>query len=682
MTDTDEDQAAVAPGTAQPATDPGRASRGRFWRRFRRNPVTLAASLWLLLLLVTVVVPGWLATHDPTQQDVSLIRLLETPSRDHWLGTDAFGRDLYSRVIWGGRLAVTAIAIGLGISAGVGIPVGLLSGWLGGRFDRAAMWVVDVLFALPLILLAMSVVGALGTGLVPAMIAVGVLLSTRFARLTRGVTLAEREELYVDAARITGLSTPTILRRYIFPNLLPSLIVQVAIISGAILLISAVLSFIGVGSAPDSYDWGAMLNQARREFLRDGWQVVPSAGAVVLTVLSFNLLGDGIRDAIGREGVDDALGLARRRRSKVADLRSVDDHDGEALLSIRDVTVSFPGRHGGPELEILDRVSLEVRPGETLGVVGESGSGKSMTVLAALGLVPSPGRVTGGSVRFDGRDVTELSEREWNQIRGEDIGVIFQEPIAVLNPALTVGAHLAEPLRLHHGLSRSEARARAVELLATVRVPDPERRIDEYPHQMSGGMAQRVGIAMALSCEPKLLIADEPTTALDVTVQGQILDLLTDLSERLGMTVIIITHDLGVVAEMADRVVVMYGGQVVEVGSSRDLFAHPRNPYTAALLETMPQNHAGGDELTVIPGMVPSPSSWPTGCRFHPRCHHATDICSTGRPEPVPIEGSLGGSRTSRCLRIDDLADTLDQASASSHPFSSQVDRFSSQVDR
>ena len=658
MTDTGGASVVQVADDEADADAPSARPSGRFWRTFRRNPTAMLASLWLLLLLVCFAVPGLLSNHDPTQQDVSLIRLLETPSGDHWLGTDAFGRDIYSRVIWGGRLAVIAIAIGLGISAGVGIPLGLLSGWVGGRFDRIAMWVVDVLFALPLILLAMSIVGALGTGLVPAMIAVGILLSTRFARLTRGITLAEREELYVDAARITGLSTPTVLRRYILPNLLPSLIVQIAIISGAILLISAVLSFIGVGSAPDSYDWGAMLNQARREFLTDGWQVIPPAGAVVLTVLSFNLVGDGIRDAIGRDATHNALAASRRGSHVSADT----PHDDRALLSIRDLSVEFPGRDGGRRLSILDHVSLEVRAGETLGIVGESGSGKSMTVLSALGLTPVPGEVTKGSVRFDGRDVTDLHERDWNRIRGEEIGVIFQEPIAVLNPALTVGAHLAEPLMLHRGMNRAEARSRSVELLAMVRVPDPTRRIDEYPHQMSGGMAQRVGIAMALSCEPKLLIADEPTTALDVTVQGQVLDLLTDLKDRLGMTLILITHDLGVVAEMADQVAVMYGGQVVEVGTSDEIFAHPRHPYTAALLETMPQAHGGDEELTVIPGMVPSPSGWPDGCRFHPRCRYADEQCVEGRPALVHLDRDLAHGRASRCVRIDDLIPELDAA--------------------
>jgi oligopeptide/dipeptide ABC transporter ATP-binding protein len=297
-------------------------------------------------------------------------------------------------------------------------------------------------------------------------------------------------------------------------------------------------------------------------------------------------------------------------------------------------------------------VSLDVGAGETLGVVGESGSGKTMTVLAALGLVPEPCRVTGGLVQFQGRDVTGFGEREWQPIRGNDIGVIFQDPVAALNPALTVGAQVGEPLMLHRHLGRRQARRRAVELLGMVQLPDPARTLDLYPHQLSGGMAQRVGIAIALACEPALLIADEPTTALDVTVQGQILDLLDDLTSGLGMSTVLITHDLGVIAETADRVAVLYAGQVVEVGTPHQLFSEPRHPYTWSLLATMPQNHRVGDQLTVITGTPPTPAAWPAGCRFHPRCPFTTSTC---RRDPPPPHTDLGDGRSSRCHRLDDL---------------------------
>ncbi len=627
----------------EPAVD---SPRRRFWRRMLRNPLAVFSMLWFLVLLVAWVAPDLIATHDPFKQDVTLQRLFETPSADHWLGTDQFGRDHYSRVIYGAGFAFRSILIAMSIAVGVGVPIGLFSGWKGGRFDRAVMWVNDVLFSLPIVLLAMAVIIVLTPSLTNAMIGVGIAMSTRFVRLTRAVTLAEKEELYVDAARITGISTPRILGRYIVPNLLPSLVIQAAIISGAIILIGATLSFLGIGANLDDPDWGVMLNRSQSIFRQEGvWQIVPAGMALVLTVLSFNLLGDAIRDALGRDASNNALTVTKR----VSVAAAQTEHSPDALLSIRDMDVEFPGQ-AGQISEILNGVSLDLRAGETLGVVGESGSGKSMTMLSALGLTPAPGRMTRGSVRFDGRDVTNLSEAEWAKIRGKEIGVIFQEPIAVLNPAIKVGAQIAEPLRIHMGMSKADARERAAELLAEVRVPDPVRRLDQYPHEFSGGMAQRVGIAMALACEPKLLIADEPSTALDVTVQGQILDLISEVQERRQMGVILITHDLGVIAEAADRVLVMYGGQVVETASAHDVFLHPRHPYSHALLETMPQNHDGGGDLPVIDGMVPSATAWPSGCRFAPRCGFATDACVSAIPPLERVDNDLV-----RCVRHSEI---------------------------
>ena len=358
--------------------------------------------------------------------------------------------------------------------------------------------------------------------------------------------------------------------------------------------------------------------------------------------------------AAGPERGESSNALTVTKRVAVAPAESshptVDDPNAEEIvLSVRDMDVEFPG-DGGEISEILNGVSFEVRAGETLGVVGESGSGKSMTMLSALGLTPAPGRMTRGSVQLDGRDVTNLRESEWQQIRGKDVGVIFQEPIAVLNPAITVGKQIMEPLRLHLGMNKAEARKKAGELLAEVRVPDPERRLDQYPHEFSGGMAQRVGIAIALACEPKLLIADEPSTALDVTVQGQILDLLAEIQERHNMAVILITHDLGVIAEAADRVLVMYGGQVVETAAAEDVFFHPKHPYSKALLDTMPQSHDGVGDLPTIEGMVPSPSAWPGGCRFAPRCDFATEVCTSAMPPLEAVDGDLV-----RCVRANEI---------------------------
>jgi len=613
-----------------------------------KNPLGIFSMIWFVILLIAWIWPELLATQDPLQQDVTLQRLFEGPSRDHWLGTDQLGRDWYSRVIFGAGYAFRSILIAMTIAVVVGVPLGLFSGWRGGRIDRAIMWVNDVLFSLPIILLAMAVIIILTPSLDNAMIGVGIAMSTRFTRLTRAVTLQEKEELYVDSARITGLSTPTILARYIAPNLLSSLIVQAAIISGAIILIGATLSFLGIGASLDDPDWGVMLNRSRELFRVEGvWQVVPPGMALILTVLSFNLLGDAIRDAIGRDSSNNALSITKRTAVTAATTPHATGPD--VVLSVRDMDVEFPGQSGQVS-QILQGVSLEVRAGETLGVVGESGSGKSMTMLSALGLTPAPGRMTRGSVQFGGRDVTNLTESEWQAIRGKDVGVIFQEPIAVLNPAIKVGRQIAEPLMIHQNLNKKAALGRAGELLAEVRVPDPVRRLDQYPHEFSGGMAQRVGIAMALACEPKLLIADEPSTALDVTVQGQILDLMAEVQERHKMAIILITHDLGVIAEAADRVLVMYGGQVVETASADDVFYRPKHPYSRALLDTMPQSHDGHGELPVISGMVPSATAWPQGCRFAPRCDFATDACTNDMP---PLE-AIGGDLV-RCIRHGEI---------------------------
>lgn len=328
-----------------------------------------------------------------------------------------------------------------------------------------------------------------------------------------------------------------------------------------------------------------------------------------------------------------------------------------ALLAVENLRTYFETDAG--LARAVDGVSFSVYNGEVLGIVGESGSGKSVTSLSIMRLVPQPpGRIMPGSrILFRGRDLLGLSEAEMRRVRGNDIAMIFQEPMTSLNPVYPVGDQIAEAIRHHRGVGKREARARAVELLRQVGIPDAERRAADYPHQLSGGMRQRVMIAMAISCEPDLLIADEPTTALDVTIQAQILDLLAELRERLGMAMILITHDLGVVAQVCDRVVVMYAGQVVEEASVDDLFREPRHPYTEGLLKAIPRLGKPVERLAVIPGTVPSPTAWPVSCRFHPRCPYGWDLCVEAAPELFPAGGGRASSegresvdgRTSRC---------------------------------
>jgi oligopeptide/dipeptide ABC transporter ATP-binding protein len=297
------------------------------------------------------------------------------------------------------------------------------------------------------------------------------------------------------------------------------------------------------------------------------------------------------------------------------------------LLRVENLRTSFQAEAG--LIRAVDGVDFELAPGQTLGVVGESGSGKSVTALSIMGLLDERGRIEPGSrILFEGRDLTQLDERELERVRGNEISMIFQEPMTSLNPVYPVGEQIAEAVRLHEGSSGKIALARAKEMLELVGIPEAERRLGDYPHQLSGGMRQRVMIGMALACNPKLLIADEPTTALDVTIQAQILELMIDLRERLGMSILLITHDLGVVAETCDEVAVMYAGRVVERGSVEDVFGSPQHPYTEALLQSIPMlGMTQAEPLRVIRGNVPSPLNWPKGCRFAPRCDYAFDRC-------------------------------------------------------
>jgi len=321
---------------------------------------------------------------------------------------------------------------------------------------------------------------------------------------------------------------------------------------------------------------------------------------------------------------------------------------GDPLLEIRELSTFFHTDEG--TVKAVNKVSYDAFPGETVGVVGESGCGKSVTALSIMRLIPvPPGEIADGEILFDGENLVEVSEKRMRQIRGGKIGMIFQEPMTSLNPVFTVGNQIEEAVRLHLGLNGRDARDRAIEMLDKVGIPSPAQRVDEYPHQLSGGMRQRVMIAMALSCNPKLLIADEPTTALDVTIQAQILDLIRGLQDDLGMAVLLITHDLGVIAETAQRVVVMYASKIVEKATAVDLFGHPRHPYTRGLFHSIPSMEGGRDRLPTIEGTVPNPLEFPSGCKFNNRCQFAEQHCVDHEP---PLR-DVGDGHQAACWLLD-----------------------------
>lgn len=628
------------------------AARPRLSQGAASGVIVAMAGAVIALLLFLAIFADWVAPYDPLKQN--LMQALQWPSSRHWLGTDDLGRDVLSRLIHGCRIAVIAALEGTAVAVLIGVPLGLYIGYRGGLWDWIVMRVVEAVVSIPGIMVAIVIIALLGPGLHKAMIALGILYSTSFLRLARGVVLAEREEVYVRSARVVGASDRRILLRHIVPNIAPPLIVQMTLTVGAVLLSEAGLSFIGLGVQPPDASWGTMLNTAAAFMDLNWFLAVPPGVAIIVTVLAVNLLGDVLRDSIGRGVATDA---PARAPAPAAAARAPERPQAEAprlaragdVLHVEGLEVRTV--EGAP---IITDLTFSLAKGETMGLVGESGSGKTMTGLAILGLMGAGLRMTRGSILLNGRDLGALSSRQMEAVRGSEAAMVFQDPTTSLNPAFTVGSQIAGAVRAKTGLSRKAAWARAVELIDRVGIPRPEARARAYPHELSGGMAQRVAIARALSCTPSLLIADEPTTALDVTVQQEILDLFRDLQAEFGMAILFVTHDLAVAADICDRVSVMYAGEIVETAEIDALFADPRHPYTRGLLSATPQGASRTPPLTTIRGHVPKPGSWPAGCRFAERCDVRIAACD----RPVPLAGE---GRPVRCLRAGAFG--LDRAS-------------------
>ncbi len=657
-----------------------RPTRSGFWHRFLHQPFALGGLAFLLLVTVAAIFAPLIAPYPPDLQNLNITNA--GPSALHWLGTDDLGRDLLSRLIWGGRISMRATFEIVGIAIVIAAPLGLIAGFFRGAVDSVIMRAMDAMFSFPPLILALTVAALLGSSVNDTAIAIAIVFIPSFVRVLRGQVIAVREENYIEAARSLGATSPRLIRRHVVPNVASPVIIQVSLSLGFALLTEAGLSYLGIGEQPPTPSWGSMMNEGYSFIFTTPWALVFPGLIIMLTVLSFNLVADGLRDSLGRDrAASSSLVRAGRdkRVSRLAQLRGISPRadrpsanapvaaqnpDG-SLLSVKNLRVEF--LTNGQWFPVMEDASFTVSRGKTLGLVGESGSGKTVSALAVMGLLPPRGCRAGGTARFEGRDLMRLSPADFRQIRGNEIAMIFQEPMTSLNPAFTVGNQIAEQVRTHRHLSKAESWQVAVEMLDRVEIPHAATRARDYPHAFSGGMRQRVMIAMALSCSPKLLIADEPTTALDVTTQAQIVELLHTLQREEDMAMIFVTHDLGVIADVADDVVVMYAGQIVEHTSATALFTRPSHPYTEALLNSIPQLTPPGEPLHFIPGMVPRPDQVPRGCRFHPRCSYAIDACvstpvSLRPPGPAGTEPTGGGSSKeepetvlSRCLRQDVL---------------------------
>jgi peptide/nickel transport system permease protein len=615
----------------------------------RQRPLALAALTVLVLIAAACFGAPLLAPDNPDA--TNLFGTLAGPGWHHLLGTDELGRDILSRLMYGGRASLTETALVVVVTLGLGVPAGLLSGFAGGWTDRVIMYLADIGLAVPVIVIILLVLAIFNDNLQVAMVGMGVLLVPPLARIIRSATVAVRGEQFVEAARVSGVRPSRIVVRHVLPRIRGTIVTQASIVAALALLFTTGLGFLGFGPAAPSPSWGGMSAEAGQQLAHSPWPLIASGGAIGVTVLCLGILGDALRDITTGAWTGQAEPTRRRRRPGSGVTPVPGDAEvpgapaGRALLSVRDLTVVF--ERGGSEVAVTQGVSLDVRAGEAVGLVGESGCGKTSVARAVIGLLRGTGRIAAGHVYFDGRDVTALSGANARRYRGGQVALITQEPVAALDPSCRIGRLLAQAVRQHSPLSRRQAQARVLELLSLVQLPEPERVARSYPHELSGGMAQRVAIARALAGNPRLLIADEPTTALDVTLQAEILALLRTLREETGLAVLIVSHDWQVVMESCDRVVVMYAGQVVEEAPAADLVGSPAHPYTGLLLAASPANAPEGAEfLPVIPGAVPAPEDWPASCHFGARCPRAAEPCQAG---PIALRPA-GNGRLARCV--------------------------------
>ncbi|MCR3749921.1 dipeptide/oligopeptide/nickel ABC transporter permease/ATP-binding protein [Lentzea californiensis] len=578
-----------------------------------RSPVGAASAVLLTVLLALAILAPVLWGDRAAAIDTDALQ--QGPSADHLLGTDQLGRDIFFRV-----LVATRLTIGLALLATViGVVTGLVLGSVPSVLPRWAARIVisgvNIAVAFPGLLLALFFAVIFGTGTIGAVLAIAFAITPSFARLTQTLTASVSGRDFIAAARVCGVGRFRLLTRHVLPNIAEPLVINATLAAGSALTAFAGLSFLGIGVQAPSYDWGRLLGEGLNRIYISPAPALGPAIAVVLAGLAFNLFGEAA--AAGHR--------QRSHRATAVPATTSSAPDDGGLLTVRNLHVSFPGG-----ITPVRGVSFTVHNGEMIGVVGESGSGKSLTALAVSRLVEHPGTVTADALEFGGKPLDRTPDREL----GTRLAMVFQDPTTSFNPTKRIGRQLSEVSEVHQGLGRVAAARKAVDRLGAVRIPEPERRAKQYPHEFSGGMRQRAMIAMGLMGEPQLVIADEPTTALDVTVQREVLKLLATIREDRSAAVLLISHDITVVAQTCDRVLVMYAGRIVEELPTDELFTAARHPYTTALLKAVPDLDTDrGAPLAVIPGRPPEPGEIGRGCPFAPRCPLADDQCRTEEPE-------------------------------------------------
>ena len=594
-------------------------------RRLLGDPQGLAGLILVALFLTSALFAHWLAPYDPNALDVRA--RLGGPSLAHLAGTDQLGRDTFSRVLYGGRVALQVAFWSISVSLIVGILLGMLAGYGPRWLDSALLLLFDTLRSFPTIMFALAAVTLAGPSLEMVILILIVTSVPVYGRIVRTQTLSLKATEFILAERALGAGAARILSVHVLPNLIGPLLILASMDVPVVVTVEAGLSFLGLGVRPPTPSWGNILS--------DGYAFIRS---------------DPLARARGRLSPDsDHARLHLPRRGPSRHLRPQAPPDvlmadaPDHVLEIRDLSIDFATPRG--RVHALRHASLAVPRHRIVGVVGESGSGKTTLVLAALALLPENALVTGGEVIFEGKRLLTLAERDLRELRGQRLAAVFQDPMSALNPVLSIRTQMVD-IQFRERVGTREKRARAVAMLQRVGIPDPDSRIDDYPHQLSGGMRQRVAIAMALLGRPDLLIADEPTTALDVTLEAQIIHLLRELRRDFAGSILFVSHNLGLIAELCDQVVVMYAGEVVEEAGVFELFHRPAHPYTQALLACDPAaEQANGRELATIPGEVPDLIRPAPGCVFAPRCARAHNRCR----QIAPGWSEVGDGHRARC---------------------------------
>jgi len=653
--------AEVTPGAANGAAAeaagvaalPPRRTRLDDLRRLVRQPKGVIGLALVAFYAVLAVAGPSLAPLDPYVQNFAAT--LRPPSSAHWFGTDQLGRDVFSRVLTGARASLGIGVGGVGVAFVVGVPLGLAAAWRRGWLDMLVMRAVDIMLSFPDIVFALAIVAVLGASTENVIIAVGVVAIPVFVRTSRAVAMSVIAEPFVEGNTALGSAPLRVLALHVLPNMAGILVTLASLLFASTLLAASGLGFLGLGVQPPQPEWGTMLGESR-SYIRSHPFLATFPGLfLAVSALGFNLLGEALRTIYDPTAV--RIPRRFRRRARPAAAARGGDREGaaaEAVVAARDLEVSYLTERG--HLPAVRGVDIDMVAGRTLAIVGESGSGKS-TLLRAIGTLLPAGQaaVTGGRLVIAGSDPLAMSPAAIRALRRRAIGVVFQDAASALNPVMTIGDQLVEAITAGRPLPRREARRIAAGLLRDVQISDPEGRLDTYPHQFSGGMKQRVVIAIALAQAPAVLLADEPTSALDVTIQQQILTLLRDIQRRRGMAMLLVTHDLGLVARYADDVGVMYAGRIVEAGAVEQVFGDPRHPYTRALRLSTPRlrSEGAGRLLPAIAGEPPLIGHLPPGCAFAPRCPLGAgrERCRTAMPELRPL-----GCRAVACHFAEEVA--------------------------